>query len=108
QERPYPSDVVEWDDESAKVHQARREASDADDPPGRSARRTRRRAEGTLELRHRSEAAGRSGQLATPNNPTVPPTAAIILRLTINPSALSANSLRSLRRSEERRVGKEY
>src|SRR5439155_471664 len=35
--------------------------------------------------------------LATPNNPTVPPTAAIILRLKIYPSALSANSLRSLR-----------
>src|SRR5207237_3231437 len=47
-------------------HQARRPAGHADDSPGRSSRRTRRRSERTFELRHRSEIAGRSGHLATP------------------------------------------
>ncbi len=59
----YHSDVFQRCHDSAKLHQARRPAGNADDPPGRSSRRTRRRAERTLEFRHRSKAAGRSGNV---------------------------------------------
>ena len=49
--------------DSAELHQAGRRCRQHHDPPDGSARRTRRRAERALELRHRSETVGRSRRI---------------------------------------------